>query len=239
MYYVFRMMAAWGSIPVNRSNRSSAVQSLETAESAAGEGDVVMIAPEGTRSTTGQLAPFKKGPFYLWEAMGRVPMVPLVIYGAYELYPPGSIFNSCGKVYCVFLPPLSAAQAADRDVASRSVRRIMLTHMATEAPADAGEEISWVQRVYTLLLVAGAHAFNVGVLVYIYRKHVAAGLDLGALSLREKVGRLALNWLWVTGQVSLLAVAITLVMFVYTTIIKVALFKALRGKTKTNAKKVD
>lgn len=242
MLLLYRMMTAWGSIPVNRNNRSSAVQSLETAQSAAGIGDCVMIAPEGTRSTTGQLAVFKKGPFYLWEAMGKVPIVPLVIYGAYELYPPGSVFNSCGKVYCEFLPPLSAAQTVDREVASRSLRRIMLNHMMTSAPEDAGENISWRQRIYTLFLVIGAHALNLWVLRSIYLEHVALKPGAGAGAENLLWGypwvQLTLNWLIVTAKVSLLAMIITGVMFIYTTIIKVAIMKMWKNGKKNNKNEV-
>jgi 1-acyl-sn-glycerol-3-phosphate acyltransferase len=78
-------MQAYGNVPIDRKNRNSAVVSLEIATEIA---DSVLIAPEGTRSTTGQLLPFKKGPFHLWESL-HGPIVPIVITGAYELLPPG------------------------------------------------------------------------------------------------------------------------------------------------------
>ena len=102
--------------------------------------------------------------------------------------------------------------------------------MVTQAPTDAGENISWGQRLYTLILVLGAHAFNVAVLMRIYRDHVELAGAEATAPLVERLVQLVLNWLWVTGKVSLLAVAITLVMFVYTTVIKVAVFKMLRNK---------
>jgi 1-acyl-sn-glycerol-3-phosphate acyltransferase len=83
LFYTF------GGIPVDRSDRSAAVLALQSAtESAKAGGGCVVIAPEGTRSKSGQLLPFKKGPFYIWDEL-QSPIVPLVITGAYELCPPG------------------------------------------------------------------------------------------------------------------------------------------------------
>ena len=66
------------------------MKSLELATRRASEsGDVVLIAPEGTRSPTGQLLPFKKGAFYMWESINKKPIIPMVIYGGFELHPPG------------------------------------------------------------------------------------------------------------------------------------------------------
>jgi 1-acyl-sn-glycerol-3-phosphate acyltransferase len=53
---------AIGGVPVDRSNRDRAVAALQrSVDSAKGQKMCICIAPEGTRSTTGQLLPFKKG----------------------------------------------------------------------------------------------------------------------------------------------------------------------------------
>jgi hypothetical protein len=49
---------------------------------------VVGIAPEGTRSLSGQVLAFKKGPFHLWEHLRCPPIHPLLVMGAHELMPP-------------------------------------------------------------------------------------------------------------------------------------------------------
>lgn len=90
------LLQAYGSVPIDRKNRKSAVVSLEIATEIA---DCVIIAPEGTRSTTGQLLPFKKGPFHLWESLNG-PIVPIVINGAFELLPPGIILKLLLFNYC-------------------------------------------------------------------------------------------------------------------------------------------
>ena len=53
---------AFGGVPVDRSNRERAVSALQRASSAARNNQIcIVIAPEGMRSTSGQLQPFKKG----------------------------------------------------------------------------------------------------------------------------------------------------------------------------------
>ncbi|CAM9909154.1 unnamed protein product, partial [Scytosiphon promiscuus] len=55
------IMASRGAIPINRGHRASAVQALEEAAERARELEMfVAMAPEGTRTKTGQLGPFKK-----------------------------------------------------------------------------------------------------------------------------------------------------------------------------------
>ncbi len=53
---------AIGGVPVDRGNRDRAVQALRRSVESAKKAKIcIAIAPEGTRSTTGQLLPFKKG----------------------------------------------------------------------------------------------------------------------------------------------------------------------------------
>jgi 1-acyl-sn-glycerol-3-phosphate acyltransferase len=55
---------AFGGVPVDRNNRDRAVQALKRSTDAAKyEKLCIAIAPEGTRSLTGQVLPFKKGQF--------------------------------------------------------------------------------------------------------------------------------------------------------------------------------
>ena len=57
---------AFGGVPVDRSNKERAVNALQRASSSAKNNQIcIVIAPEGMRSTTGQLQPFKKGTFFI------------------------------------------------------------------------------------------------------------------------------------------------------------------------------
>ena len=64
-----------------------------------------MIAPEGTRSPTPRLLPFKKGAFHLAMQAG-VPMVPVVIRNAGEIMPAHSMILTPGTVQVRVLAPV-------------------------------------------------------------------------------------------------------------------------------------
>ena len=73
-------------VPIVREQFERAVSSLRMAEDALRDGYHVAILPEGTRTTTGQMLPFKSGPFYM-ALHTRAPIVPVGITGAFELKP--------------------------------------------------------------------------------------------------------------------------------------------------------
>lgn len=56
----------------------------------------------------------------MWEEM-QAPIVPFVIFGAYDLYPVGSWVNNTGHVTVRYLSPLSPGDARDRDHMMRLV----------------------------------------------------------------------------------------------------------------------
>src|SRR5580658_4160815 len=67
-----------GFIAIDRSNRARAIESLRVAKATLADGVHVWIAPEGTRSKTGQLLPFKKGGFNVALEAG-LPILPVSI----------------------------------------------------------------------------------------------------------------------------------------------------------------
>jgi 1-acyl-sn-glycerol-3-phosphate acyltransferase len=77
-----------GSLPVDRSNRQAAMKSIDRAAQAVREGSSIIIFPEGTRSTIGEMLPFKKGGFVLAIKSGQ-PIVPVSISGAGAVLPRG------------------------------------------------------------------------------------------------------------------------------------------------------
>ena len=64
-------------------------------------GELIGIAPEGTRSHTGEVLPFTHGATKL-ALHTRTPLVPVAIYGTQELMPPSAAFIRPGRVYIKF-----------------------------------------------------------------------------------------------------------------------------------------
>jgi len=148
------LLSTFGGVAINRSDRNQAINALkaavengrEMAQQSGGTGcaTCVTISPEGTRSQTGQLLPFKKGAFYTWEDL-QVPLVPVVIFGAFDLHPPTASMAHPGRVVCRILEPIMPAEveptaepAVRRDILSRLLRRRML-EAGLDAPNGVGD----------------------------------------------------------------------------------------------------
>lgn len=91
---------------LDRTDRTRAAASLaRAARRIARERLSVIIAPEGTRSRTGELGPFKLGPMHLAVA-SHAPLVPMVISGSARCMPHGQLWSRPGAVIVEFLPPI-------------------------------------------------------------------------------------------------------------------------------------
>jgi len=77
------MVKRYGVIPIPRKNLKKAIHSLSLMEKAILNGTSCIISPEGTRTLTGQMLPFKKGPFHVAMNTG-VTLIPVGLIGAYE-----------------------------------------------------------------------------------------------------------------------------------------------------------
>ena len=77
------IMKQYGIIPIVRKDIKKALTSLIKAEEALNIGISFLISPEGTRTLTGELGPFKKGPFHLAKNTGTT-IVPIGLIGAFE-----------------------------------------------------------------------------------------------------------------------------------------------------------
>ena len=120
-----------GFVEIDRKNRQRAIESLNEAKQKLAGGTHVWISPEGTRSTTGELQPFKKGPFQLaLDAM--LPVVPAALVGTREVHGKHGWRTTRGVDVTVILnAPIDPAPyrampgKAGREVLARDVRAII------------------------------------------------------------------------------------------------------------------
>ncbi|HEY3269988.1 MAG TPA: lysophospholipid acyltransferase family protein [Geothrix sp.] len=122
-YLPFVGWAAWvaGAIFIDRGDRERAIQSIREAAAEIRGGKSVVIFPEGTRSRTGGMLPFKKGGFALALDAG-VPIVPMATIGGREVLPPGSLRIRPGQYLVVVGEPVDPAAHADRESLMADVR---------------------------------------------------------------------------------------------------------------------
>jgi putative phosphoserine phosphatase/1-acylglycerol-3-phosphate O-acyltransferase len=91
---------------IDREDRAGAIAALRPlVEDALLRGKSLAVAPEGTRSGTGRLGPFKKGAFRLAMA-GGVPVVPIVFRNSNDVWPLGTQLMRPGTVDVVVHPPV-------------------------------------------------------------------------------------------------------------------------------------
>ncbi|MBT8481622.1 MAG: HAD-IB family hydrolase [Myxococcales bacterium] len=102
------LFQAAGAVFIDRSDTAKAIEALGPAVEALRHGRSLIIAPEGTRSTTTAVGPFKKGAFHL--AMdANVPVVPVVFRNVLDALPKGALVVRPAVVEAVVLPPVDTS----------------------------------------------------------------------------------------------------------------------------------
>jgi 1-acyl-sn-glycerol-3-phosphate acyltransferase len=117
-------------VPLERGNRDQSLPAIERAAKALREGNSFLIFPEGTRSRTGELLPFKKGGFIM-ALQGQAPIVPVAIQGARDAMKKGSLIIRPVRVVVSFGPAIETAGLAlpDRDTLIARVRDAVATQL--------------------------------------------------------------------------------------------------------------
>jgi 1-acyl-sn-glycerol-3-phosphate acyltransferase len=94
-----------GHVIIDRSRRERSVRSLGRAADRIRAGQNVIIYPEGTRSRTGELLPFKSGGFHLSIA-AQVPIAPVTVSGSHGIVRKGSLRIESGTIKVTFGKPI-------------------------------------------------------------------------------------------------------------------------------------
>jgi 1-acyl-sn-glycerol-3-phosphate acyltransferase len=110
-----RALEAGGFVPVQRDDRDAAFASIDRAVDSIRSGNSFLIFPEGTRSRTEALLPFKKGGFVM-ALKAQAPIVPVAIMGGRDAMRKGSAIVHPVDVTVRIGPPI---ETRGRDVEHR------------------------------------------------------------------------------------------------------------------------
>ena len=120
---------------IDRGNLAKAFEAYEEAAQAVREGLNAVVFAEGTRSRTGELQPFKKGPF-VFAIASQVPVIPVYCAGTFDVLPKGSLWVRPGPVRLYFGEPIPTAGMTyeDRGALLERTRAVIMGFRV-----DAGE----------------------------------------------------------------------------------------------------
>ena len=121
-------------IPVNLEGDRSALKALIRILSA---GECALVFPEGTRTPDGSLQPAQPG-LGLVIAKTRAPVVPMRIFGAYDVWPIYGKLRLRGKITIVVGEPIRFAESdfagSGKDLYARLSQRVMDAIAALQLP---------------------------------------------------------------------------------------------------------
>lgn len=143
MPVIGKVLELGGVVMIDRKNAASAIEAMAPlVDAMRQEGKSVVLAPEGTRTISPKLGPFKKGAFHLAMQAG-VPIVPIVIHNAGDVAPKGDFVFRPATVDVEVLPPVDTAawRAETIDEHVREVRNLFLRTLGQPeepAPSRAG-----------------------------------------------------------------------------------------------------
>jgi len=95
------------AIPIERDNIYSSMRSIKKVNKLLDKGTSIAILPEGTRTLTGKMQPFKKMPFMLAKKAG-VDIIPIGLSGLFKLKPKGSWHITPSTITINFGDPITS-----------------------------------------------------------------------------------------------------------------------------------
>jgi 1-acyl-sn-glycerol-3-phosphate acyltransferase len=132
-------MVLAGDVPVERGTRKSALKAMRRCQEVLATRVSVIIFPEGTRSTTDELLPFKEGAFRLAVDAG-VPILPLVVRGTRTALPKHGWRFGRSEAEVRVLPPIETKGLTPKDVPALTerVRELILQERKKMLPLPGG-----------------------------------------------------------------------------------------------------
>lgn len=123
-----------GFIPIDRGRKEAAMRSIEKAAQSLRDGNSFLIFPEGTRSRTAGMLPFKKGGFIM-AIKAQAPIVPVAVQGGRAAMTKGSAIIRPVTVSIRVGPPIETKGLSldDRDALIVRVREA-IAELRAEGP---------------------------------------------------------------------------------------------------------
>ncbi len=125
------LMRLGGDLAVERGDGPSVRAMMADARTTLDGGLSLMVFPEGTRSSNGELGRFKDGAFELAIAAG-VPILPVVLDGTRTCRPKGSWWFGDADAVARVLTPIPTTGLGPNDVAA--LRELVRTRISAELP---------------------------------------------------------------------------------------------------------
>jgi 1-acyl-sn-glycerol-3-phosphate acyltransferase len=127
-----------GYVSLRRGERESIKKMMAQCHELLRQGSPVLIFPEGTRTMTGALQPFKDGAFRLAQDSGA-PLVPVAVSGTYETLPKtGLVLRHRMDALVEVLDPLDPAAFPDADALKEAARAAIAAALARHAVPPGG-----------------------------------------------------------------------------------------------------
>ena len=130
------IMSLGGFIFIDRRQGAKALKQMLAGAHQIRQGHSFLIYPEGTRTRTGRLGHFKKGPFALAIESG-VPIVPVTVSGSFAIMPPIQLRLKPGTIRLTFHRPIATTglRQSDQHALINQVRQaITLSLQESEKP---------------------------------------------------------------------------------------------------------
>ena len=136
--FLGQLMKALDFVFLDRADRKGSIEALRPVVDRIGQGLSVGIAPEGTRSLTSRLGPFKKGGFHL-ALQSKAPLVPIVLCNNWEIVPRSSAMFWPGIARVRVLPPIDVTgwRIEDLDKHIAEVRQLFQQALDADLAARA------------------------------------------------------------------------------------------------------
>ena len=137
-FFTKAFFAGVGQVPVDRSGGRASEAAMRTGLRVLGEGSLLGIYPEGTRSPNGTLYRGKTGVARM-AMEGNVPIIPVAMINTYEIQPPGQVRPSLRRVGVRIGKPLdfSRYEGLEND---RFVLRSITDEVMYELMSLSGQE---------------------------------------------------------------------------------------------------